>query len=131
MAENYEEEEVEAVRDLTDEEFASLTQDERKSSARKVLHLKVNHFHANMMLMNAQFLPSELRDLEARDPPAAAYLRDLTNKCAKLTNQGQQLVCMLQLACKSELAAYTKCLIQYQRSPFLCKVLKNEMLDCH
>ena len=36
----------------------------------------------------------------------------------------------MNLDCKNELVKYTKCLIQYQKSRFMCKIPKLEMRDC-
>lgn len=35
------------------------------------------------------------------------------------------------MGCKLELVMYTKCLVQFQKSTFLCKIPKLEMMDCY
>ena len=69
-------------RDISDEEMASMTKQEKIRIVSKTLKLKFNQFHANYMLMNAAYTPSDLRELEARDPSSAAYFVELTTKCA-------------------------------------------------
>jgi len=36
----------------------------------------------------------------------------------------------MNLDCKNELVDYTKCLIKYQKSRFMCKIPKIEMMQC-
>ena len=98
-------------RDMTEDEFANLTLEERKTHAKKVLNLKRDMFHPNLMLMHSNFLQSEFRELSAKSEKGFEYLTRMINQCGRIQNPGQQLVCLIQLDCKRELAQYTKCLI--------------------
>ena len=55
----------------------------------------------------------------------------MVNKCGPMRNGGEQMACIMNLDCKRELVMYTRCLIQYQKSNFLCKVTKLDLIDCY
>ncbi len=77
----------EEVRDLTDDEFNSLTIEQRKRIAAKQLKLKREYFHPNMMLMHSNILQSEFREVNSRNEEAAQYMEKLINKCGPIRNQ--------------------------------------------
>lgn len=69
--------------------------------------------------------------MAARHPSSAQYLGRLSECVMKKKTAPEQMVCVMGLGCKQELVMYSRCLIQYQKSRFLCKVPKRELMDCY
>jgi hypothetical protein len=115
-------------RDLSDLEFNQLTIEERKQLTHQKLRLKREIFHPNMLLMQSNFLNSEIQSIQASQEKH--YFNKLID-CGSIPQSGKQFVCLMSLDCKQQLLNYSKCLVQFQKSAFLCKLPKLELVDCY
>ena len=61
--------------------------------------------------MHSIFLQSDLKHVAGADQETFDYMESMINKCGPIQSQQKQMVCIMNLDCKPELVAYTKCLI--------------------
>jgi hypothetical protein len=81
-----------------------------------------------MLLMQSNFLNSEIQSIQASQEKN--YFNKLID-CGSIPQSGKQFVCLMSLDCKQQLIAYSKCLVQFQKSAFLCKLPKLDLVDCY
>mmetsp|Transcript_9848 Transcript_9848/g.7413 ORF Transcript_9848/g.7413 Transcript_9848/m.7413 type:complete len:110 (+) Transcript_9848:196-525(+) len=101
----------------------------KKQMAVANLKMKNEIFSPNIVFLNGNFLVKELHMI-AEHPELFDYVEGMGQCAGK--NGMNLLVCMMrQNKCNSELVDYCKCLVQYQRSKFICKVPKLELKQCY
>eukprot|EP00347_Sterkiella_histriomuscorum_P005482 403356448 len=117
-------------RDMSDSEFKALTPQERTKIINRRLKLKPDMFNSNQLIMQSNFTNQELLSIHTEGNNGEwQYFTNLLNCQGK--QGGSRIACLMNLDCKSELIKYSRCLVQYQKSGFLCKVPKNDLFDCY
>ncbi|CDW84822.1 UNKNOWN [Stylonychia lemnae] len=116
-------------RDISDQEFNKLSAELKLKLIARKLKMKQEMFNPNYLIMNSTFLNSEIQAL-SQNEPEGQYISQLMD-CSNKLDAKSKMLCIMSIDCKSQFLKYQRCLAQYQKSTFLCKVPKIEMRDCY